>query len=176
MSTKWCLLTVNRFSLVYNVCALKQAMCPQGGLISEAQFCSDLGGTLVHYFEGLEFPGILEQAITEVHNYLRQESLLNIPRDHVVESRRRGSRSQRVPRQALEKRLVRIFQLDDLVQSSSVISTMCWYFMKPIFARGCCYEDTFPTLQQLRSRGFQGGDWVENLDEFQCQPVSLRVL
>jgi len=29
--------------------------------------------------------------------------------------------------------------------------------MKPIFARGYCYEDTVPTLKELRSKGFKIG-------------------
>ena len=38
----------------------------------------DLGGTLAQYFERVEFPSILEQAITEVHDYLHKEGLLSI--------------------------------------------------------------------------------------------------
>lgn len=38
----------------------------------------DLGQTLVQYYERFEFPGILEQAITEVQNYLHQKGLLSI--------------------------------------------------------------------------------------------------
>lgn len=116
----------------------------------------DLGGTLVHYFESAEFPDVLEQAITEVQNYLRQKGLLSISSKTVwrrVRDEDYEARDYRV--RPLEERLVRIFQLDDSVQASGLIMTMCRCFMKPIFARGYRYEDVLPTLEELRSRGFK---------------------
>jgi len=115
----------------------------------------DLGGTLVHYFERHEFPDILKQAITEVQNYLLQKDLLRVSPDDVwrkVREEDYESSDHRV--RPLEERLVRIFQLDDLAQPDDLIMTTCRCFMKPIFARGYCYEDTLPTLKGLKSRGF----------------------
>jgi putative hydrolase of the HAD superfamily len=116
----------------------------------------DLGGTLVEYFERFEFPGILKQAITEVQNYLCQKGLLRISSEVMwrrVREEDYEAGDYRV--RPLEERLVRIFQLDDLVQSSGLVMAMCRHFMKPIFARGRCYEDVLPTLQELRSKGFK---------------------
>jgi putative hydrolase of the HAD superfamily len=116
----------------------------------------DLGNTLVHYFEKSEFPDILEQAIAEVQNYLRQKGLLSISSETMwrrVREEDYEARDYRV--RPLEGRLVRIFQLDDSVQSSSLIMAICRCFMKPIFARGRRYEDALPTLQELRLRGFK---------------------
>jgi len=116
----------------------------------------DLGGTLVQYFKRSEFPDILEQAITEVQKCLRPKGLLSISREAMwrrVRDEDHEAREYRV--RPLEERLVRIFQLDDTVQSSSLIMAICRCFMKPIFARGHCYEDSLPTLQRLRSMGFK---------------------
>jgi len=55
----------------------------------------------------------------------------------------------------LEERLIRIFQLDTSTLFDELIMTLCRCFMRPIFTRGRCYEDTLPTLQELRSRGFK---------------------
>jgi putative hydrolase of the HAD superfamily len=115
----------------------------------------DLGGTLSQYFERSEFPHILEQAITEVQNYLRQKGLLSISPEAMwrgVRDEDHEVRDYRV--RPLKERLARIFQLDDSVQSSTLVM-MCRCFMRPIFARGHCYEDALPTLQGLRSRGFK---------------------
>jgi len=115
----------------------------------------DLGGTLVHYFERHEFPGILELAITEVQNYLLQKDLLRVsPEDMWRKVREEDYESSDYRVRPLEERLVRIFQLDDLAQSGDLITAMCRCFMKPIFARGYCYEDTLPILKGLKSRGF----------------------
>lgn len=132
-------------------------------MLSERGFCSvkntvlfDLGGTLVQYFERSEFPHLLKQAITEVQNYLRQKGLLSLSPETMwqgVRDEDHEARDYRV--RPLEERLVRIFQVDASVQSDELIMDRCRCFMKPIFARGRCYEDTLPTLQTLKSRGFK---------------------
>jgi len=115
----------------------------------------DLGGTLARYFERSEFPDILKQAITEVQNYLRQKGLLSISTRIMWQRVREEDHEARDYRvRPLERRLVRIFQLDEPV-SSGLVMSMCRCFMKPIFARGRCYEDTLPTLRELRSTGFK---------------------
>jgi len=116
----------------------------------------DLGQTLVQYYERSEFPGILEQAITEVQSYLSQKSLLRVLPETIwqrVRDEDHTAPDYRV--RPMEERLIRIFQLEDSVQSSSLTTAMCRCFMKPIFARGRCYEDTLPTLQKLRAEGFR---------------------
>jgi len=116
----------------------------------------DLGNTLVYYFERQEFLEILRQAITEVQNYLRQERLLHVSSDVMwsqVNAEDYESSDYRV--RPLEERLTRIFQIDELDQSCDVIMHMCRCFMKPILARVYCYEDTLPTLEELRSKGYR---------------------
>jgi len=116
----------------------------------------DLGGTLVQYFERHEFPQILEQAITEVQKYLRKKGLLSISPETMWQRVRQEdyeSKDYRV--RPLEERLIRIFQLDTSTLFDELIMTLCRCFMRPIFTRGRCYEDTLPTLQELRSRGFK---------------------
>lgn len=115
----------------------------------------DLGGTLAQYYESSEFPAILEQAIAQVQNYLRQKGLFSISPQVMwrgVRDEDHEARDHRV--RPLEERLVRIFQLDS-IQATGLAMAMCRCFIKPIFARGRCYKDTRPTLQELRSRNFK---------------------
>jgi putative hydrolase of the HAD superfamily len=115
----------------------------------------DLGGTLARYFERSGFPDILKQAITKVQNYLRQKDLLSISTNTMwrrVREEDHEAKDHRV--RPLEERLVRIFQLGESAPSGLVM-TICRCFMKPIFARGRCYEDALPTLRELRSTGFK---------------------
>jgi len=114
----------------------------------------DFGGTLVYYFERSQFPKILKQAITEVQDYLQQKGLFCISPEAMwqrVRDEDHEAEDYRV--RPLEERLARIFQLDEKVQSSGLIITVCRVFMKPIFARGYCYEDTVPTLKRLKLKG-----------------------
>ena len=116
----------------------------------------DLGNTLVRYFERSESTAILQQAIAEVQNCLRQKNLLGISSDDMwqnVEEENHEAKDYRV--RPLERRLVRIFQLEDSVHAEGLIMAMCRCFMKPVFARGRCYEDTIPALQRLKSEGFK---------------------
>ena len=115
----------------------------------------DLGGTLVHYFERAEFPGILEQAIAEVSGYLQGQGLLRAPPEAVwqrVQEEDHEAADHRV--RPLEGRLVRIYQLD-AVESSGLVLAMCRRFLRPILARGRRYEDAVAVLQELRRRGLQ---------------------
>jgi len=116
----------------------------------------DLGNTLVHYFERHEFHAILKQAITEVQNHLSHRNFLKVSAEEmwrkVKEENYEASDHHVRP---LEDRLIRIFQLDNSTRTSNLIINMCRYFMKPIFARGHYYEDTLPTLKELKARGFK---------------------
>ncbi len=53
----------------------------------------------------------------------------------------------------LEGRLARIFNID-LFENPGLEADLCRVFMKPIFARGSVYEDTFLALEEAGSRGF----------------------
>ena len=116
----------------------------------------DLGNTLVHYFERHEFQKILKQAILEVQNFLLQKGIFHVSLDNMwraVKAENFESSDYQV--RPLEERLVRIFQLDNLAPSSDLLTTMCRRFMRPIFARAYCYEDTVPTLKELKSKGYK---------------------
>lgn len=116
----------------------------------------DLGGTLARYYDRSEWPGVLQQAISQVHDYLRGQGLLRRSVAEMwrgVRDENYESRNHRV--RPLEKRLVRIFQLDDSPRSDDLVAEMCRRFMKPIFALGACYDDALPVLQELRSKGFK---------------------
>lgn len=116
----------------------------------------DLGNTLAYYFERREFPEILKQAITEVQTYLRKKNLLHVASDVMwsrVEEENYEASDYRV--RPLEERLTRIFQIADLACSNEVVKDICCCFMKPIFARSHLYEDTVPTLKELRTEGYK---------------------
>ncbi len=55
----------------------------------------------------------------------------------------------------LEKRLIRIFQINEQADSSDDLLTMCRVFMKTIFSRSYLYEDTLPALEELKSEGYK---------------------
>lgn len=108
----------------------------------------DLGNTLAYYFEKHEFPTILKQAITEVQNFLLQKGILKVSPEVMwrkVRDEDHESTDDRV--RPLEERLVRIFQIGDLAQSCDIVMAMCRCFMKSIFARAICYQDTISTLK-----------------------------
>jgi len=116
----------------------------------------DLGNTLVHYFERHEFQTILKQAIAEVQNFLLKKEAFRVSLDnmwHTVKAEDFESSNYQV--RPLEKRLMRIFQLDNLAPSSDLLTAMCRCFMKPIFGKAYCYEDTLPTLKELKSKGYK---------------------
>ena len=118
----------------------------------------DLGGTLAYYYEISEFPHILEQAVAEVQDYLLKEGVLTVSSEEISQRVREEDHEAADYRiRPLEERLYRIFQLDASLYSEELAMKMCRCFMKPIFARGRCYEDTISALGELRSRGFKTG-------------------
>jgi putative hydrolase of the HAD superfamily len=116
----------------------------------------DLGGTLVHYYERSEFPAILEQAIVQAQSLLEKKSLLTVTHD-VVQARMRKEDHESPDNRSrpLEDRLIRIFDIDASARTDELVPEMCRYFMRPIFTRGRCYEDTFSVLHELRLKGFR---------------------
>ena len=116
----------------------------------------DLGGTLISYYEKGQFAGILEQAIAEVSHYLQDQELLVGYQEEVnrrvKEENYEASDYQVRP---LEERLARIFQLESKNTDEAVKIEMCRRFMQPVFALAYLYEETLPTLRELRARGYQ---------------------
>jgi len=116
----------------------------------------DLGGTLAHYFEGSEFPGVLGQAITEVREALRRRGLLHVSSE--VMWRRVQDEDREAPAHCarpLEGRLSYIFELGEADWPSPLMMTLRRCFMKPIFARGRRYPEAIPVLQKLKSVGLK---------------------
>jgi putative hydrolase of the HAD superfamily len=103
-----------------------------------------------------EFPFILQQAIREVQLYLDQRGLLTVTPEIVGPRVRKEDHESADHRsRPLEERLARIFGLEASIATDELVMEMCDRFMAPIFARGRCYEDTLPTLKELRLRGFR---------------------
>ena len=116
----------------------------------------DLGNTLAHYYDEHDFPAILKQAIFEVEDYLSQNRLLHVYGNNLwqrVKKEDHTAKNYRV--RPLEERLARIFEIDNLRKESGVAVAMCRCFMKPIFARSYCYEDTLPALRELKKKGYR---------------------
>jgi putative hydrolase of the HAD superfamily len=115
----------------------------------------DLGNTLVRYFFKPEFPGILEEGISEVQSYLGQQGLLAASDDGLwqrVEAENHEAPDDRV--RPLEGRLLRIFQLGSDLPPEATMA-MCRRFLVPFLSAACRYEDTLPTLQKLKAQGFK---------------------
>ena len=126
--------------------------------MTEDTILFDLGGTLAYYYEMPEFPYILQQAVAEVRDYLLKEDMLTVSTEEISRRVREEDHEAADYRiRPLEERLYRIFQLDSSLCSEELTLKMCRCFMKPIFARGRCYEDTMPALSELHSRGFKTG-------------------
>jgi putative hydrolase of the HAD superfamily len=117
----------------------------------------DLGNTLVRYYVRSQFPGILQKAIADVQDYLREESILKEVSEKSIWNRveKEDYEAEDHSTMPLESRLVRIFQLDGSAISSDAIMTMCRRFMKPIFALAHRYDDVLPVLRELGDRGIR---------------------
>ena len=113
----------------------------------------DLGGTLADYYDMFDFLSILGQAIRAVQSYLKDKGLLTVtPEMITTRVREEDHESPDYQSRPLEERLTRIFGLKASVATDELLMEMCDRFMTPIFARGRCYEDTLPTLKELRLR------------------------
>ncbi len=123
--------------------------------VNKTTILFDLGSTLVHYYERSEIPEVLGKCIESVKDILQEKGLSRVSPDimwkKVKEENREG---QDYCVRPLEERLGRIFQIDEVNKTKELMMEMCRHFMDPIFARGHLYEDTLPTLKQLKSRGF----------------------
>lgn len=144
----------------------------------------DLGNTLVHYFFKVEFPALLEQGIAGAQDYLQQAGLLRVSPErmwHNVKAENYEAQDHRV--RPLEGRLHRIFQLD-AEPSAEVMAALCRSFLQPLLAQAARYEDSLPTLDTLRARGWRTAI-ISNLpwgspaapwrEEVACQGLSQRM-
>lgn len=115
----------------------------------------DLGGTLAEYYDRSQTAAVLSEALAEVQRFLEEAGLLvavpEIAPQQMHSEREAGDYRVR----PLIGRLARVFALDGLDPSGELALEMCRRFLRPIFARGRCYEDTLPVLRELRSRGIK---------------------
>jgi putative hydrolase of the HAD superfamily len=135
----------------------------------------DLGNTLVRYFHRPEFPAVLQQGITNVQVYLERQGVLRVTAESMW--RRVQQEDHELPDhrvRPLEGRLARIFELD-ADRERNMMPALCRRFSQPALDRGQRYEDTLPTLEALRARGYRmaivsnlpwggpGGIWREEV-------------
>lgn len=115
----------------------------------------DLGGTLAEYYDRTETPAVLAEALVEVQGFLREHGLsCALPESalHQMQTQREADDHRVRP---LAERLTRVFGLASPAPSSDLAMEMSRRFLRPIFARGRCYDDTLPVLRELRARGFK---------------------
>jgi len=115
----------------------------------------DLGGTLVEYYDRSQYDTVLGEALAEARVFLDERGLLNVSQESMwqrAQEENYEAEDHRV--RPLGERLRRIFQLDGSIEHEAEMD-MCRRFLRPVFARGCCYEDTISTLEQLKARGFR---------------------
>jgi putative hydrolase of the HAD superfamily len=103
----------------------------------------DLGQTLVDYFTRTEFPGLVEAGIAAAGDVLGREA----PRERVEAENFEASDGAVRP---LRERLSRIFGVEASERA-------CEAFTACLIAPGRLYEDTLPTLEELRRRGHRMG-------------------
>lgn len=116
----------------------------------------DLGHTLVQYYDRSEIPGVLEECITSVQDFLRSKGRAAVS-DNDLWQRVQRENSEAVDYlvRPLEDRLARIFELAGKPSSDELIQSACRYFLKPIFRRGQLYEDTLSTLTRLKAQNYK---------------------
>jgi len=130
---------------------------PREQAIAETQFILlDMGNTLIEYMIARDVPALLAEGIGRVREYLRVAGKLRLDPEAIAER----TACENAPRAAgnhavrpLADRLVRIFDLDDVLTDPDELDRLCRQFMQPVFARGRIYDDTLPALKALSARG-----------------------
>jgi putative hydrolase of the HAD superfamily len=116
----------------------------------------DLGNTLVEYYQHDQWQAVVEETMAAVRGFLQSQNLLTVTHQTMwqnVENERNDPPDYRVI--PLAERLSRVFAMDNANDDTK--RQMCQSFLKPIFARGRIYDDTFPCLEKMRSKGFRIG-------------------
>ncbi len=117
----------------------------------------DLGNTLAAYYHPSEFQPILTEAIGSVRDELSRRGLCEVSLEAAVAAAVTENREAADHRfSPMIDRLERIFQVA-LAHDPSLAEAACERFLGPIFAVGRVYDDTLPTLAQLRSAGVRLG-------------------
>lgn len=118
----------------------------------------DLGNTLVSYYSGAEWPGILERCIGEAAAYLEDAGRMRVDAETLAQ-RVQAEGGERADHRVkpLEGRLARILGLSENELGGELGLEVCRRFMGPIFALARPYDDALPTLAELRRRGIRTG-------------------
>lgn len=113
----------------------------------------DLGNTLVGYCPD-GFPPLLTTGIKNVVRCLRRRGLLRLDPEAIAERvsyEDHESPDGRV--RPLADRLLRIFDLDEILTPPETLDELCRQFTQPIFDTAKVYDDTIEMLTRLRERG-----------------------
>jgi putative hydrolase of the HAD superfamily len=115
----------------------------------------DLGNTLVSYYRRDGFAGILDKAIRNVIDELKERRISSVPYEiayPMALSENRESGDFQV--NPMTDRLKRIFGLSakDIESLGEVLSRR---FLEPIFEVARVYEDTRPALERLKAKGYR---------------------
>ncbi|MHB8763207.1 MAG: HAD family hydrolase [Deferrisomatales bacterium] len=116
----------------------------------------DLGNTLAAYFESRHFDAVLEESLVGVAQHLDARGLLRLSAEEARHAARGEDRERDDHRvRPLAGRLGRIFGLAEEDLAGGLGAELCRRFMAPVSARARRYDDTLPTLERLRERGFR---------------------
>ena len=113
----------------------------------------DLGNTLAAYYHASEFRPILTEAIGAVRDELSRRGLCAMSLESAMAAAVTENREAPDYRfTPMTERFERIFQVS-LTNNPSLAASACERFLAPIFAVARVYDDTLPTLAQLREAG-----------------------
>lgn len=114
----------------------------------------DLGNTLAAYYHSEQFQPILKAAITDLLSELESRGLSCVPLDVAFASAIAENKESPDYRfTPMAERFERIFEIS-LIEDAALAQKLCKLFLKPIFAIGRVYNDTFPVINQLRGTGY----------------------
>jgi putative hydrolase of the HAD superfamily len=112
----------------------------------------------VRYYTRAEFPPILGRCIARVRDFLRGRGLLRVDPEALAE--RVAAEDHEDPSfrvRPLEDRLLRIFDLDEVLEPPERTEEMCRRFLGPILVLAQVYDDALPALRRLRNEGYRLG-------------------
>jgi FMN phosphatase YigB (HAD superfamily) len=113
----------------------------------------DLGNTLVTYFTREQWPGVLEEGIAGVADFLAGRGLSRLEPEELarrVQGQRRTGGDQVLP---LRGRLSRIFEVEP--SDADLLDLMEEEFCKPVFGRARLCADSLEALAELRESGLR---------------------
>ena len=116
-------------------------------------FAFDLGNTLVEYYQREAFPSILSESIRNAYDVFSNFGSVSLERAQAIAITENFEQPDGKVR-LLQKRFDRIFGLAEQTPET-VRENACHAFLQPIFKCARKYEDSEPTLQMLREKGYK---------------------